>query len=156
MPEGAKNVGDSVGLPRLPKFSPKGFGVIEEEESEVAAPAGLLKVPKSSPKGLALSSAMKDSLVEYQDIGCRLMNLLAWQHEIGKEVTEEYLAVLCIEQLEEEIQTERELDDLQKLAQVVINRLEMKDGAIVEIRPSEDPERSVLRVLALRLDLCVA
>ena len=45
---------------------------------------------------------------------------------------------------------------MQKLVQVVINRLEMKDEAILELRPSEVSEHPELRVLAIRPDLCVA
>jgi hypothetical protein len=109
-----------------------------------------------SEPGLAPSSAMKDSLIEYQDMGTRLMDLLTRQRELGIEETEEHIAFLCIEQFEEVIHTEEELFGLQRLVQVVINRLEMKDGAIVELRPSEVSERSELRVLAMRLDLCAA
>ena len=157
-PQGGVQVASEV---RLKILCDQAAGKSEDGSSERKAADGRMRAEARSnvtPSGLglALSGAMKDSLIEYHDMGSRLMGLLARQHELGKEVTEEHLAYLCFEQIEEEIHTEEELFDLQRLVEVVINRLEMKDGAIVEIRPSEVPERSELRVLALRPDLCAA
>ena len=82
---------------------------------------------------------------------CRiLMKYLIVQYEAGVEVTEEVLSCHYLEQIEDEIQTEDQLSDQQRLAHAVIHRLINQDGAIREQCTSVDPNRPALRVLAVR------
>ena len=80
---------------------------------------------------------------------CRIpMKYLIVQNEAGVEVTEEVLSCHYLEQIEDEIQTEGQLSDQQRLVHAVIHRLN-QDGAIREQCKSEDPTRPALRVLAV-------
>ena len=165
---------------RAVQFAREGFGVIinsaEEsvpgmepkkvDEEVVTAPVeatggvdpggGLLaaELPTKPPKpDLAPPKGMEITLTEYMQLGRGLIEYLDGQRVLGAEITEEELAFQYLLLAESEMQTEGDLIDAQRLVQVVINRLIVKDRAVIVIRPSEDPLRPECRVLALNPDL---
>ena len=84
---------------------------------------------------------------EYQEFSPLIMAYLAEQHEAGAEVTEEALVLWYLELMEEETQTEAQLDKQLWLVRGVIEGL-LYTGRLIHVhRPSEDPMRPELRVL---------
>ena len=111
------------------------------------------ELPTKPPKpDLAPPKGMEITLTEYMQLGRGIIELLGRQRVLGAEITEEELAFQYLLLAESEMQTEGDLIDQQRLAQVVVNRLIVKDQAIIVIRPSEDPLRPECRVLALNPD----
>mmetsp|Transcript_74053 Transcript_74053/g.165708 ORF Transcript_74053/g.165708 Transcript_74053/m.165708 type:complete len:832 (-) Transcript_74053:139-2634(-) len=90
---------------------------------------------------------MKITYDEYQRIGHMLVQYLAQQEDAGEEVKEEDLIAWYMESVEDQIQTEAQLFDQQRLVQLIINRLVDKDRVLVVARASEDPDKPEQRVL---------
>mmetsp|Transcript_48264 Transcript_48264/g.138618 ORF Transcript_48264/g.138618 Transcript_48264/m.138618 type:complete len:826 (-) Transcript_48264:355-2832(-) len=120
---------------------------------EAAAADGAEAGADDSAEGAGRASAparpkrMKITFPEYQRIGQMLTRYLWQKEEAGEEVKEEDLVAWYMEQVEQDIQTEAQLEEQQSLVQLIINRMIDKDRVILIYRQSEDPLRPEGRVL---------
>jgi DNA replication licensing factor MCM6 len=114
---------------------PAAAAAVGEEGEEVAAPAAQEVKRKKA----------KITFADYERISYMLVQHLA--DKDGVEVTEEELTNWYLEQIEEEIQTEAQLEEKQQVVQLIIARLVNTDRAIIVYRQSPDESKPEQRVL---------
>lgn len=99
------------------------------------------------PAAPVTAKRMKITFQDYQRIGHMLTKHLYEKENTGEEVKEEDLVAWYMEQVEEDIQTEAQLIEQQRLVQLIITRMIDKDRVILVSRLSEDAMRPEGRVL---------
>jgi len=112
-----------------------------------AAAEGAEGVAADQAAAQAARGRHKISYAEYQRIGMMLVRYLNDQFEADKETTEEDLMDWYMESIENEIETEAQLYEKQRLVQNIIRRLVDRDNVIIAAKLSADPLRPELRVL---------
>lgn len=126
---------------------PSAAGVGAGEEDTVPEPEEPAADDAAGEAARRRNRKIKIYYDEYQRIGHTLASYLALQEEAGEEVKEEDLIAYHIETVKDQIQTEAQRLDQQRLVQLIISRLIEKDRVIVVSKLSEDPQKPEERVL---------